>query len=315
MGLPVTTTLLGAVAARAGARAGSCRSATSFTPSGSTWTASTATRLAPTCCAAIETDSAGNDFVVCGVSVAWRAGDPAGRAGSGWTLDWVVIASAGFAGSLLSEDFGIEETGADTYGKSDALAETGPFPTLTRGASPPCLPDGVSGDVTTFPEGSSVWGVATLSTATLSGATSSTATLSDASGADCASIKIDFCKLGIETGGTIEACRTTASSVPGPESSSCSFFAVEFGTAAPSCRASPWCCKSSNIVRLSNTFLNGIDFDPFRSLESSSAVFESRADRREAAGKLRTAGAGAETVTASSMQVRGHNGRFRLSAR
>jgi hypothetical protein len=75
--------------------------------------------------------------------------------------------------------------------------------------------------------------------------------------------------------------------------------------------------------------LNGIVFDAFGSFESntgafefntgvfefSSPAFESSDVVRETAGTWGAAGAGAETITAQLMQVRGHNGRFRLSAR
>jgi hypothetical protein len=104
------------------------------------------------------------------------------------------------------------------------------------------------------------------------------------------------------------ACGTIASSAPSPELSGCIFLVDECGTPPFSWPASPCCGESSNSVRLSKTFLNGLACD-------ASVSFESSAGAREATGTWREASAGAERITAPLMQVRDHNGRRRLSAR
>jgi hypothetical protein len=104
---------------------------------------------------------------------------------------------------------------------------------------------------------------------------------------------------------------------------------VELATDALSFCAPPSFSRSSNSVRLSKTFLNGIVFDAFGSFESTPmsvkfnpGAFEFNPEAfgfddvaRDTAGTWGAAGAGEETITAQLMQVRGHNQRFRLSAR
>lgn len=140
--------------------------------------------------------------------------------------------------------------------------------------------------------------------------------------ADCAAIRAGAGKLGLGICTTNGACRTGATSVPVLESSGSSFLAGELGTDALSFCAPPSFSRSSNSVRLSKTFLNGIVFDAFRSFESNPGAvrfnpgaFEFDDIGRDTAGTWRVAGAGEETITAQLMQVRGHNQRFRLSAR
>jgi hypothetical protein len=106
----------------------------------------------------------------------------------------------------------------------------------------------------------------------------------------------------------VGVCGTIASSVPAPELSGCVFFVDECGRPPFCCPASPCCGESSNSVRLSKTFLNGVACDASVSLESDAGA-------REATGTWREASAGAERITAPLMQVRDHNGRRRLSAR
>jgi hypothetical protein len=127
----------------------------------------------------------------------------------------------------------------------------------------------------------------------------------------------------------VGTCGTVASSVPAPELSGCVFLVDECGTLVDecgtrpcSCPASPCCGESSNSVRLSKTFLNGLACDasvPFESntgpFESNTGPFEPKDGAREATGTWREASAGAERITAPLMQVRDHNGRRRLSAR
>jgi hypothetical protein len=110
-------------------------------------------------------------------------------------------------------------------------------------------------------------------------------------------------------------CGTTASSVPESELSGCVFLVDECGRPPLSWPASPCCGESSNSVRLSKTFLNGLACDASVPFESNTGPFEPRDGAREATGTWREASAGAERITAPLMQVRDHNGRRRLSAR
>jgi hypothetical protein len=143
----------------------------------------------------------------------------------------------------------------------------------------------------------------------------------------CVGIRAACAKFGIGIGGVVGACRTEASSVPVPESSFDCFLLAEFeacvfACALLSCRAPLSCSTSSKSVRLSKTFLNGVALGASAVVETNrddfefnSAAFESSDFVSEGAGRGRAAGAGAETITAQLMQVRGHNRRFRLSAR
>lgn len=107
----------------------------------------------------------------------------------------------------------------------------------------------------------------------------------------------------------VGSCGTIASSVPAPELSGCVLLVDVCGTPPCSRPASPCCGESSNSVRLSKTFLNGL------ACEDAPVPFESNAGAREATGTWREASAGAERITPPLMQVRDHNGRRRLSAR
>jgi hypothetical protein len=120
----------------------------------------------------------------------------------------------------------------------------------------------------------------------------------------------------------VGAWGTIASSVPESELSGCVFLLDVCGTLVDECGtrpfswpASPCCGESSNSVRLSKTFLNGLACDASVPFESNTGPFEPKDGAREATGTWREVSAGAERITAPLMQVRDHNGRRRLSAR